>query len=206
MDVSEKHFVNKKRFEDITMREIARQADVSVGALYLHFKTKEDIIATLLADFTLKQVDEMESSVPKEGSGAQRFNALLTFYDRLCQDPYFILFGRILFFHTIDTTKIEKLISIKIIESANRFLTFATEIIETGMSDGSIRARSDPKLLSRVLIDTFSSLMLSIALRNNFSSLSPLAKDINSETTFSILRTILSDGLMISATKDPRGD
>jgi AcrR family transcriptional regulator len=37
---AQKLFVVDQRYERVTIREIAELADVSVGAVYLHFKTK----------------------------------------------------------------------------------------------------------------------------------------------------------------------
>ena len=199
LKVAEDCFVFEKRYEDITMREIARRSDVSVGALYLHFKTKEDILAHLFVEFDKKYSKIMYETVPATGAGGDRIEGLLTFFDRMCSDPHFILISRIPFYHLKEASTIEDVIREQIVHSMNNFVSFVTEIFEDGKKDGTISVQADSGLAAQVLIDTFISLMLTVALRNSMTCFAELGrKEYDMGSIFSVFKSFLSDGIRIS--------
>lgn len=73
----------QKGFKDASLRNIAKQAGVTTGAIYGYFKDKDEIFVTLVKDVLngffdlIKEVEEEERNLIKEGMGfpSQIFSA-----------------------------------------------------------------------------------------------------------------------------------
>lgn len=65
----------QKGFKDASLRNIAKQAGVTTGAIYGYFKDKDDIFVTLVKDvldgffYLIEEVEEEERNMVKEGVG-----------------------------------------------------------------------------------------------------------------------------------------
>ena len=65
----------QKGFKDASLRNIAKQAGVTTGAIYGYFKDKDDIFVTLVKDVLdeffnlIEEVEEEERNMVKEGIG-----------------------------------------------------------------------------------------------------------------------------------------
>lgn len=51
-------------YKGTTMRDIAREAGVTTGAIYAHFKGKEELLTSLAQKFTAERNEAFESSAP----------------------------------------------------------------------------------------------------------------------------------------------
>lgn len=60
-------FINKN-YADVSMAEIAQTAEVTKGALYHHFSSKEDLYLTMMHNF-LEEMGETLSAVVRESGG-----------------------------------------------------------------------------------------------------------------------------------------
>jgi AcrR family transcriptional regulator len=69
-------------YDGTSLREIAEQLGVTKAAVYYHFKTKEDILVSLLEDF-LSQVDELLDWAQEQPAGTATRRALLERYAEL---------------------------------------------------------------------------------------------------------------------------
>ncbi|UCE25594.1 MAG: TetR/AcrR family transcriptional regulator, partial [Candidatus Zixiibacteriota bacterium] len=68
----------KKGYRDTTTEEIARRAKVTKGALYYHFKSKEDIMCGLVKHLTDKHFARLEEATKSKQSPAEMLRFLLT--------------------------------------------------------------------------------------------------------------------------------
>ncbi|SFP93484.1 DNA-binding transcriptional regulator, AcrR family [Actinomadura madurae] len=59
-------------YEKTSLREIAERLEVTKAALYYHFKTKEDIVASLFEDFHAEAEELLEWSRGQEATPASR--------------------------------------------------------------------------------------------------------------------------------------
>jgi AcrR family transcriptional regulator len=199
LKICEELFILENDYDNVTMREIARRAKVSVGALYLHFKTKEDILATLIARFTTKQREDLEASVPPNGNGAQQLDKLLNFFDQLCSNPRFVLYSQLPLLHLRNGHAIANAIRQTIIDDMTSFVDFVTEIFREGKADGSLNFDVDPHLAAVTLVDASLSLMLGITMRRTFGSLLAFPSgEYNVGSIFSVFRTFLSKAMILS--------
>ncbi len=76
----------ERGYAGTSLREIAERLGVSKAAVYYHFSTKEDILASLLADF-LTQFDELIAWTAAQPPSAQMRRTALERYARLLAGP-----------------------------------------------------------------------------------------------------------------------
>jgi AcrR family transcriptional regulator len=69
----------ERGYDGTSLREIAERLDITKAAVYYHFKTKEDILVSLLEDF-LAQIDEMLEWAQTRPPGPDTRRAVLERY------------------------------------------------------------------------------------------------------------------------------
>lgn len=76
LDAAERVFLSKG-VAVATMEEIAQQAEVSKGALYLYFKSKDELYLSIVTRSLRELVDRLERAAAAPGSGLERYRRLL---------------------------------------------------------------------------------------------------------------------------------
>lgn len=75
-----RHLFTVRHFADVTMSDIADAAEVTKGALYHHFDSKEDLYLTMMHDYLGEVRALMEAAAHGEGSARKRLHRFtLTF-------------------------------------------------------------------------------------------------------------------------------
>jgi AcrR family transcriptional regulator len=73
---------------DAPLEEIARTAGVSIGTLYYRFKSREDLIDTVMPDVVGARLETLRSAVLAEDTPRQRLEAfVIGMIDLQCNDP-----------------------------------------------------------------------------------------------------------------------
>lgn len=67
-------------YADVSMRDIARAADVSTGALYHHFPSKEQLYCAMLTAYLGRVQEQTRAAIPPVGSCRERLRALTRVY------------------------------------------------------------------------------------------------------------------------------
>lgn len=166
LKAAEQLFVFEASYDQATIRAIARRADVSVGAVYLHFKTKADILAALVATHADRIKRLITRAMSPDMSGLAMVEALLGVFETLRRDDRaFVLYGRMSLFYpkeTVDSTFRETVIR----EFCDIF-SFVTGIIRKGIADGSIRSDMDPELRAVILMNIVMSFTKDVVFETN---------------------------------------
>jgi AcrR family transcriptional regulator len=76
LDAAERVFA-RKGFHEATLKEIAEQAEFSVGALYGFFDGKDDLFARVIERRGVAIVEEIEHAVHVDGSATTKLHALV---------------------------------------------------------------------------------------------------------------------------------
>ncbi len=151
LKAAEQIFIFEGSYQHTTIREIARRADVGVGSVYLHFKTKGDILGALLAAHATRLKKMMEDIVKPEDSGSEKLDALMRFFDTIRKDTTFFLYGR---FSSSGGARVLDEGLLKRIEDEFRgFYTIAVDIFASGKRDGTIRFDGAPELMAAVVLN-----------------------------------------------------
>ena len=152
LETCEELFLVEKNFDRVTMREIARKADVSVGALYLHFKTKEDILASLTASFIVRHIGLITDYIAGTTEGSARLKKLLEYFRTMTTDPILAIFP------TMSVCSLNKVNSIDsatidaVLGAFDKLISLTEAIFTIGRDDGTLQVADDPKLLAETLI------------------------------------------------------
>ncbi len=81
----------QRHYHEVRMDDIAAQAEVAKGTLYLHFKTKEDLYAGLILSCGNQLLEKLDAQVHRDGPPAEKLEAFIRevihFFDSY---PYFL--------------------------------------------------------------------------------------------------------------------
>ncbi|SHG04170.1 transcriptional regulator, TetR family [Fodinibius roseus] len=151
VDAAEK-VIFSKGIEQATMQEIAREAELSKGTLYLYFKSKNELYTAI----TLRGSDMLNRRFARalgdDHSGLELVRKLGRLYlDFVKEHPdYFKAF-----MHYESMSDVEELresdIAGQCEENRREALSFIIRALQIGMQDGTIDERYDPRELAMVL-------------------------------------------------------
>lgn len=129
----------RKGFEAAALEEVARNARLAKGTLYLYFKDKEDLYAQVVLDV----LDRLEAFIAEcllstQGAvdklqGVARGHILFFTGNR----DYFRLFSSLL---TTEAPLVHRRLMSPLLEKRRRLEAFVHELVEEGKREGTIRA------------------------------------------------------------------
>lgn len=137
IDAAEKIFF-KDGIEDASMDQIAQEAELSKGTLYLYFKSKDELYrAIILRGFIILKRLMKESSLPHE-TGFQNVKAISEAYIRFSNE-HLGYFNAILYYQNdIFDSKNREPSLVQSLEGGNAVIGVLIHAIAKGKSDGSI--------------------------------------------------------------------
>lgn len=147
INAAERIFLTGKAFESITMDEIAKEAELSKGTLYLYFKTKEDLyFAVHLRSMEFLKTKLTECITP-DLSGLEIIENVGKTYIKFSKEypDHFKLMAQKKVFHASEENKDNENLICCVKEGMSIF-EFLSQAIMKGQQDGSIRKDIDPKL------------------------------------------------------------
>lgn len=183
-----------KGLENATMDDVAEEAELSKGTLYLYFKNKEDLYLAihLRGNLILKSLFEEAVKQPKTGIEKTRAigRAYVDFFHK-----YPDYFNAMIYYesHDIDFEDQESVASQCLIVGKST-LEILIEAIITGIKDGSIRSDIDPYKTALCLwgqttgIIQIASLKEKIVLAKNFSLSAKDVIDYNFDMIYHALK------------------
>jgi len=143
------------------MREIARRAEVSVGSLYLYYKTKEDILSTIIAVFLQRHVDKIRILLAGKQSGVEKLKAMLDYFGEMSIDPYVAVFTRIQITYSTLPKMLVSDASKSTITLLGELVDQVEEILSEGQKDGTLFLADSPKIAASALMRLIISLFMS---------------------------------------------
>jgi TetR/AcrR family transcriptional regulator len=150
IDAAEKIFFTKG-MDNSTMDDVAEEAELSKGTLYLYFKSKEDIQFAICMRGAAILLDMMKERVSDEKSGYENLLTMaavsVEFSERYRDYFHFFLFFQVADLETLNIgqAQIEK----SIIEESP--LKLVLECVNKGIEDGSIRSGIPPDVFAATL-------------------------------------------------------
>ncbi|MFW5887090.1 MAG: TetR/AcrR family transcriptional regulator [Bacteroidota bacterium] len=150
IDAAERIFFNKG-YHEATMDEIAAEAELSKGTLYLYFKNKEDLYFEIFLRGMEILINMIRDVLDDHGSGlGNLIQTGQTFTRFFYQHPHYsqpILLFENNGFGNISVDE-EKIKNFCLGESP---FSIVTNIVEQGIHDGSLRNDLDPQILASTL-------------------------------------------------------
>lgn len=143
IDAAERVFFSKG-IANATMDDVAEEAELSKGTLYLYFKSKEDLYMAINLRGTLILKSMFEEAVSKHEKGIAQTRAVgEAYFDYYRRYPDY--FNAMLYYESteMDSTDQDSYAYECMMEGKNT-LAVLIKAIEAGIADGSIRPEIDP--------------------------------------------------------------
>ncbi|MDZ7338122.1 MAG: TetR/AcrR family transcriptional regulator [candidate division KSB1 bacterium] len=129
---------SERGYHEVTMEAIAERAELSKGAVYLYFASKEELFFSLLRDRALAFLGTLESAMQEPGSFIERLTCMV--------QRYFAFFEKHRpFFKLIHAEKSRMDAQVadefrrEVTELFARFIDFWERVMETGKREGVLR-------------------------------------------------------------------
>jgi TetR/AcrR family fatty acid metabolism transcriptional regulator len=137
----------RQGFYQSTVAQIAKEAGVADGTIYLYFKNKDDILVNFFHYKTKLVFERFRSEVDKADSGLEKLRNLirrhLTEFQR--DRDMAILYQ-------VGTHQIDRLAEKQIREMAKMYQDIVSEIVEAGQQEGTIRKDLYVGLVKRFIL------------------------------------------------------
>lgn len=143
VDAAERVFF-KKGHEEATMDDVAEEAELSKGTLYLYFKNKEDLYLAIHLRGNRILYSIFENAVNNENIGIEKTRAIGKAYVEFF-NKYPDYFNAMLYFESREIDfEDQNSVAAECLVEGKATLHLLIESINTGIKDGSIRANIDP--------------------------------------------------------------
>ncbi|MFN3967089.1 MAG: TetR/AcrR family transcriptional regulator [Endomicrobiia bacterium] len=147
----------KKGFFKTQMEDIAREAGVAKGTLYLYFKSKEELFASFFENIFEQAFSDIEKIKNMSASAIDKLKIIVKNQIEFCQKnlELFMMIDREL--HNMDKT-LKMTNTKKIMKKYEDIIYSLSEIVKQGIKEKSIK-NIDPVLISVILIDAVKSVV-----------------------------------------------
>ena len=127
----------EKGFTATKVEDVARQAGVSKGLLYLYFKTKEELFKAVIRSVVMPRVDELTRALDSSELGAEDFirGPMLAFMKRLPGSPASVVIRLMI----SEAPKHPDLVDFYWDNVASRGLGALRQLLERGVANGEFR-------------------------------------------------------------------
>ncbi len=137
----------KQGFHQATISQIAEQAGVADGTIYLYFKNKDDILVQFFNYKTKQVFGRFREVVDKAENAKEKFlNLIRRHLEEFMRDRDMALV------YQAETRKNSRLVENQINEMAKTYLDIVSEIVEQGQEEGSIRKDLYMSLVKRFIL------------------------------------------------------
>jgi AcrR family transcriptional regulator len=194
IDAAEKVFF-KKGIENATMDEVAENAELSKGTLYLYFKSKEELhfairirAAMTLKEYFVKAID------PKE-IGSQNVYNIGRAYVRFSMEHQDYFNSMAYFEHSDFNPSDSENPFFKNFREETDPLEFFIGIIDKGITDGSVRKDIDPNIMAKNLWAATTGMLLHVSKNISSTECIQNEKDLSPELFIESYFKIISSGI-----------
>ena len=136
----------RKGYYNSRVSDIAREAGIAAGTIYLYFKTKDDILVTLFRDKMTEFVDAMRKAIATEPDAASKVRRLVSLHFRLLEeDP-----------NLAEVLQVELRQGQKFFRGASgqeiaAYFVLIGSVLEEGVAEGQFRLNGSVKVATKML-------------------------------------------------------
>jgi AcrR family transcriptional regulator len=191
LTAAEQLFVVENSYATTTIREIAEKADVGLGSVYNHFKTKAHILGELVKRHAKRIEQQMLLAIPEHSTGSGKINALLSFFNDLRHDPFIELWGSRPILSEVDREHIKT-------EQNDILLGFQriiAGILRSGADDGTLRTVANPELTASILMQLATSFILDITFGGSILSFAALLPAYDEDAAYASYCDLMQNSL-----------
>ena len=152
IDAAERLFFSRS-YEDVSMDDIAREVELNKATIYLYFKNKEALFATIVLRGVQILTERYAECMEKEVPGIAKVVLMGQAYYRFSQEyPDYL---RLIHFYGTERFSRENPYAAEIGKGYGTCRSILADAIAEGIDDGTIRADLDPFLTSMYLMISF---------------------------------------------------
>lgn len=152
LDAAERLFFSR-RYEEVSMEEIARSVELNKATLYLYFDNKEALYAAIVLRGIAILREQYTECMKKEVSGIVKVSLMGQAYYRFSREyPEYL---RMIHFYGTEQFSFENPCTAAIGKGYGTCRLLLRDAIQEGIGDGSVRADIDPFLASMYLMIAF---------------------------------------------------
>jgi TetR/AcrR family transcriptional regulator len=165
IDAAEKVFF-RKGISNSTMDEVAEEAELSKGTLYLHFRSKEDIHFAICLRGMDIMATELRQAFKEDLTGAENALEIAQAY-LLFVKEYRDYFDAIMSFESSGLDRVNPAYHDQILQPSSPLMVFV-KVIEKGCEDGTIRRDIQAKELAVLLWSQINGVLQLLRYKSNF--------------------------------------
>lgn len=150
------HVFAAKSFFTATVAEIAREAGVADGTIYLYFRNKDDLLISLFEERMGEINESMAAEVARHASPLDQLRAFV--HHHLLEVETRPALAEVL---TVELRQSSKLMKEYEATAFGAYLEILSSILERGQADGTIRKEVDPKAVRRAIFGALDEVALS---------------------------------------------
>lgn len=129
-------------FQGTSVQEIGRAAGVGTGTIYWHFRSKDEILETILSDFETSLLEGLHETVDLSGPNFEsRYEAFVSYMGSLARDDLDLLLAYSVLFSEVAGTGMEAERIAKRIY--HRFRSFVEASVQDGKEEGAVAPETD---------------------------------------------------------------
>lgn len=144
-----------KGIEKLTVREIAKELKITNGALYRHFKSKNEIISLLIDDIEETLLSAIQEAANKTGDPLEKLESIflshLSYSEQMKGTSFTVI-------NQVSGLK-DKRLKRKMLGVLSKYLKTIKGIVIQGMESGIFRKDIDPNSASIVFLGTLQSMV-----------------------------------------------
>ena len=155
---------SEKGYHNVSMEEIAKEAEFGVGTLYNFFKSKEELYKSLVKEVADRFHSSLTSAIEEEGGEIERLRNYLRIKGNLFRENLPVI--RLYFAETKGVTfSVIAGLEAELREQYNDFLQRLSHLFEAGIEKGIFKRIADPFYLA-VALDSISNSFLFLWLQD----------------------------------------
>ena len=150
----------KKGFYNTRISEVASEAGVADGTIYLYFKNKDDVLISLFEDRMEWLIDRLATELDQLDDDVEtRIRAMIRLHFELAVEQ-----PELAEFITVELRQSSKFVKEYNNPKFYDYLSILHELIVRGQNEGVVRNDVDARLVSRVLFGSLDEVLLSLTL------------------------------------------
>lgn len=140
----------ERGYEPATIRDIARGAGMSTGAVFANFQDKAELFEAVLSEDMVKLAETLKAAAAGEGSVKARLMAALTagYHNSLEQLPLVQAVIARSWFQPVEA-------EVRTRAAIRPLLAVITDTLQSGLAGGQIKQDADVRLLSELVYDAY---------------------------------------------------
>ncbi|TNE70391.1 TetR/AcrR family transcriptional regulator [bacterium] len=151
--------IQQKGFENTTMDDIAQQAELSKGTLYLYFADKSNIHYAIKKKALILLNETLQSILQKDYNGATMIKEMLSSLFDLIEKNKAFTQAMMLYEHNVKADLTHGIEEQECYDLQTELMMLILRSVQIGLVDGSMKSDVPPKILTIIIINQITGIL-----------------------------------------------